>query len=85
MACKIIFCSEFPDILIRLAGKREEAELHRQIQRVMRFRQTQQEVLQAFAFSVVTVNDKHTNLGSKECEGVKFKEDRCAELFKALV
>ena len=29
--------------------------------------------LQTFAFSVVTVNDKQRNLGSKESVGVKFK------------
>ena len=47
MVCKIMFCSEFPDIPIRLAEKREEGEEeeeHRQLQSVMRFTQTQQEV-----------------------------------------
>ena len=41
-----MFCSEFPDIPIRLAEKREEGEEeeHRQLQSVMRFTQTQQEV-----------------------------------------
>ena len=43
--------------------------------------------LQAFAFFVVTVNDEHTNLGSKESMAVKFKEGICARriVFKALV
>ena len=47
----------------------------------MLFKQTQQEVqrLQAFAHSVVTVNNKQTKLGSQESVGVKFKEDICAE------
>ena len=47
MICKMIFCSEFPDIPdIRLAEKREEREEeeHRQLQSVMRFTQTQQEL-----------------------------------------
>ena len=34
--------------------------------------------LQALAFFVVTVNDEHTNLGSKESIAVKFKEGICA-------
>ena len=38
--------------------------------------------LQAIAFSVVTVNDKHSKptIGSKENIGVKFKEGICAKL-----
>ena len=38
--------------------------------------------LQAFPFSVVTVNDEHTKpkIDSKDSVGVKFKEGICAEL-----
>ena len=38
--------------------------------------------LEAFPFSIVTVNDEHTKptIGSKESVGVKFKEGICAEL-----
>ena len=32
------------------------------------------------SFFVVTVNDEHTNLGSKESIGVKFKEVICTKL-----
>ena len=41
--------------------------------------QSEQEVQgqQAFAFSVVTVNDEHTKPGSKESVGVKFREGIC--------
>ena len=36
--------------------------------------------LQAFAFSIVTINNKHAKPRSKESVGVKFKEGICAEL-----
>ena len=36
--------------------------------------------MQAFIFSVVTVNDEHENLDWKESLGVKFKDDICVEV-----
>ena len=36
--------------------------------------------LQAFAFPVVTVNDKHSKSRFKKSLGVKFKEGICAKL-----
>ena len=49
---------------------------HWQLKSVMRFMQKYHEVQgpQAFAFSVVTVNDEHRNLSSEESVGVKFQE-----------
>ena len=45
MVCKIVFCSEFPDILAKPREKREGEEgeeEHWQLQSVMRFKQMQQ-------------------------------------------
>ena len=61
MVCKIIFCCYFSDILDK-AGRSQNEEENSRLQGVLRFTQTKQGVqgLQAFAFSVVNVNDKHT-------------------------
>ena len=40
---------------------------------------TKRHAFQAFAHSVVTVNNNRRNLGSQESVGVKFKEGICAE------
>ena len=41
VVCKIVFCSEFPDIPDNAREEREGEEEHRQLQSVMRFTQTQ--------------------------------------------
>ena len=40
MICKIVFCSEFPDIPNKAGTKKEEEE-HKQLESVVRFTQTQ--------------------------------------------
>ena len=45
VVCKINFCSEFPDILYNANSREEREEEHRQLQSIMRFTQTQKDVL----------------------------------------
>ena len=59
--CKILFCSELPDILERLWRRRRE----RQLQSVMLSKQMQQQGLQTFDFCVVNVNNEDTKLRLK--------------------
>ena len=45
VVCKINFCSEFPDILDNANSREEREEEHRELQSIMRFMQTQKDVL----------------------------------------
>ena len=58
VVCKIVFCSEFPDIPDNARQEREGEEEHRQLQSVMRFTQTQKISLLNFGpiIFVVTIS-----------------------------